>query len=75
MLSKLIDLFLALERLLEDIFFENASAPDAIREHHHSDAVLDASVPHAHVDTLVSPAHHAVPMALVVQVVALVAVA
>ena len=74
MLSKLIDLFFALQRLLKDILFEDASALDAVREDHYADTVLDASVPHAHVDTLVSPAHHSVPVSLIVQVVALVAV-
>ena len=75
MLSKFVDLFFIFQRLLEDIFLEVASALDAIREDHDTNAVLDASVPHAHVDTLVGPAHHSVPMALIVQVVALVPVA
>ena len=73
--SILIDLLLALQRLLEYVLFEVAGSLNAIWEDHHTNAVLDALDPHAHVYTFIHPSHYSIAVSFILEVVTLVAVA
>ena len=72
--SERIDLVLPFERLFEDVLLKDTCAFDSIREDHDTDTVLDALIPHAHVDALIGPAHDTISMALILSIVALVTV-
>ena len=69
-----IDLLCPFERLLEDVVLEDTCPLDTIWEDHDTDSVLDSLIPNPHIHAFIGPAHHTVPVPLIVEIVALILV-